>query len=456
VQNIKTLWHLPQWGVLAHSRFMKKIVILFSIFSILVPALSFAQGIQDFTDDDYQAALKKESRVIFYSFSTAMALSVDGLKEIRGAATDLHSQVILLADPSSTEQDIRAATGATVRYQKSGKLRDMGIQLHYPSLVIANNHRVVGNRIVGFKSRNGYVTLISDRLKLPWQETFRVSGTVSLPRPMNDFFKPLYGTDFIASGNSTPNFLLNLRTSGSFDLPNDDWGDPGPTPDSQFIALLGFDGLAWFSVSDILTTADPAQLTQLLKDPGLVTYQSMGLLASTSLYRALGAVSSSANPTRLIFRDYEKRYRPDGKPAIAPVREWQPVCVGKRISIPMMSKTGLYLSGSYEGTLRVFRIGPDAKSCEQVFDTKAVTGKADFSADDRSILYVSRTENPTTRKKVDAIFLADLTRKEKKAIYYAAEGTQLAFPGFMSSDRIVVYDKTARKLLVLDRGRLIN
>ena len=182
----------------------------------------------------------------------------------------------------------------------------------------------------------------------------------------------------------------------------------------------------------------------------------MGILAATATYRALGAVSSSTNPTKLIFRDYEKRYRPDGKPTIAPVREWQPVCEGKKISIPMMSKTGLYLSGSHEGTLKVFRIGPDAKLCEQVFDSKAVTGKADFSADDRFILYVTRAEDPATHKTVDVIFLADFTRNDKKAIYYAADGSQLAFPGFMSPDRIVAYNKTSRKLLILDRSRIID
>jgi hypothetical protein len=431
---------------------MKKAVLLFFL---LMPALNLAQGIPDFTDADYQNALKKESRVIFYSFSTAMTLSVDGLKEIRNAAADLHAEVILLADPTSTKEDIRAVTSAPIRYQKSSKLRDMGLQLHYPSLIVADNHKIAGNRIEGFKTRSGYVTLISDLLKLSWKETFRVSGNISLPRPMNDFFKPIYGTDFIVSGNSTPSYLLNIRTQGNFDLPNDDWGDPGATPDGQFVTLLGFDGLAWFSVSDILT-GPPADLKQLLKDPGLVTYPSMGWVAATSTYRALGAVSSATNPRKLIFRDYEKRYRPDGKPTIAPLKEWQAVCERKKISIPMMSKTGLYLSGSHEGTLKVFRIGTDAKTCKQVFDSKAVTGKADFSADDHFILYVSRTQEPTTHKSADAIFLADVTRNEKKAIYYATDDSQLAFPGFMSSDRIVAYNKTSRKLLILDRSRIID
>jgi len=437
----------------ADSDSLKKVIILFFF---LVPALSLAQGVQDFTDDDYQMALKKESRVLFYSFSTAMPLSVNGLKEIRSAAAELHAQVILLADPSSTEEDIRAVTGAQIRYQRSRELRDLGIQLHYPSVVVSNNHKVVGSRIEGFKSRDGYVTVISDLLKLPWKETFRVSGTVAPPRPMNDFFKPLYGTEFIISGNSTPSFLLNLRTQGSFDLPNDDWGEPGASPDNQFITLLGFDGLAWFSVSDILTTADPSQLVQLLKDPGLVTDPSMGLLPASSTYRVLGAVSSSPNPTRLIFRDYESVYRADGKPTISPVREWRPVCEGKQISIPMISKTGLYLSGSHAGTMKVFRIGSDAKDCEQVFDSKSVTGKADFSADDRFILYVSRAEDPETRKSVDAIFLSDLARNEKKPIYYASDGSQLAFPAFMSPDRFVTYNKASRKLLIVERTRIIN
>jgi hypothetical protein len=424
-------------------------------FSLLMPMLGFGQGIQNFTDADYQAALTKESRILFYCFSTAMPLSLDGLKEIRNAATDLRAQLILLADPSSAPGDIRAVTSAAVKYQRSAKLRDMGVQLHYPSVVIANNHKVVGRPVAGFRTRDGYVTAISDLLKLPWKEIFRLSGTVALPRPMNDFFKPIYGTDFIVSGNSTPSFLLNIKTQGNFDLPNDDWGDPGPTPDGQFVTLLGFDGLAWFSISDVLA-GPPADLKQLLKDPGLVTYQSMGLVNSTSRYRALGAVSSSTNPTRLIFRDYDKRNRADGKPTIAPVSEWQPVCEGKRISIPMMSKTGLYLSGSHEGTMKVFRIGPDAKTCEQVFDSKAITGKADFSADDRFIVYVSRVEDPSTRKTVDAVVLTDVVRNERKAIYYASDGGQLAFPGFMSSDRIVAYEKTLRKLVVLDRSRVIN
>ena len=122
----------------------------------------------------------------------------------------------------------------------------------------------------------------------------------------------------------------------------------------------------------------------------------------------------------------------------------------------MMSKSGQLLAGSYQGTLRVFRIAPDASACEELFDTKAVTGKADFSRDDRFLIYVTRAENPITRNTVDAIVLADLHNKTTKPIIYGETGAQLAFPGFANPDRIVVYDQASKKLLTIERTRVIR
>ncbi|HTG74540.1 MAG TPA: hypothetical protein VMB70_12260, partial [Terriglobia bacterium] len=190
-------------------------------------------------------------------------------------------------------------------------------------------------------------------------------------------------------------------------------------------------------------------------DPGLRTYQSVGQLSS-SRYRVLGSLSSSTNPAGLIVRDYESTARSDGGKTITPLAEWRRVCDGKQISIPMMSKTGDLLSGSHEGTLRVFRLGADASVCDEVFDAKVVTGKADFSRDDRFLTYVTRLENPVTRMMVDTVILADLHKGTSKPIHYGDTAAQLAFPGFMSPDRIVVYDQTSRKFLVIDRTRTIQ
>jgi hypothetical protein len=180
----------------------------------------------------------------------------------------------------------------------------------------------------------------------------------------------------------------------------------------------------------------------------------MGQLDS-GVHRVLGAVTSSTNPAGLIIRDYQKRDRPDGGATISPLQEWRSVCDGKIIAIPMLSKTGLYLSGTFNGTTRVFRIGPNASECVEVFDSGVVSGKADFSVDDRYIVYVSRAEQPNKRVQVDAVFLADLQDRSVQPIFYAGPDTQLAFPAFMTADRVVVFDQTASQLIVLDRTRRI-
>jgi hypothetical protein len=417
----------------------------------LAPALQLAQGVPDFTDQDYARMMRTESRILFYSLSPSMPLSVEGLKEIRTAAGALRATLVPLADPGATASELLSLGEPQIRYQKSGRLRDLGLQLHYPSVLVSNNHNVVGSPIAGFKTRSAYVTFVSDLLKLPWKEEFQISGEVALPRPMNTFFKPVYGTGLIASGsNSIGNYLFNLETSESFNIPSH--GDPGPSPDAAFVTILnGVGGLEWFSTDDTLRSGRPKQL---FRDPGLRTYQSVGQLGP-SKYRVLGALSSSTDPAGLIVRDYESTIADGGGGAIVPSAEWRAVCEGKRISIPMMSKTGQLLSGSFEGTLRIFRIGPDARDCEEVFDTGAVTGKADFNRDDTALVYISRAQNPRTGIAVDTIFLADLRARTVKPIYYG-DTSQLAFPGFMSPDRLVVYEQASKKLLTLEKTRVLQ
>ena len=409
---------------------------------------------KDFTDPDLEKALQQQSRVLFYSFSPGMQLSVSGLNEIRNAASDVRAQVVFLLDPLTTEAELVASSIPAdillqIQYQKSRRLRDLGIQLHYPSVVVSGNHRLVGAPIAGFKSREGYVTLVSDALKLSWKETFQVSKEVELPRPMGQqFFKPLYGTDFIILGWAS--YLFNVKTSEILDI-GPFGGDSAASPDGEFITFIS-GGLSWLAVSDIFAKAP----VLLLKDPGLRTYQSMGLLPASSTYRVLGAESSSTAPTGLLFRDYQPIAREGGGKTITPISSWQRLCDDKRISIPMMSKTGLYLSGMHEGTLRAFRIGEKGTQCVEVFDSQSVTGKADFSVDDRTLIYVSRAQGPTSTITVDTLFLADLSANRAKPIYHAPEGSQLFFPGFLNSDEIVVYDRASKKMIVIARTRTVD
>ena len=417
----------------------------------LLPALTMAQEIGSFSDQDYERILKAESRVLFYSVSPSMPLSVEGMKEIRHAASALRATLIVLADPSADPKDISTLAEPQIRYQRSSRLRDQGIQLHYPSVIVSDDHRVAGPPIAGFKTRTGYVTLLSDLLKLKWTEEFQVAEHVALPLRMNPFFKPLYGTDFIVSGNAARgNYIFNVKTAATFGIP---WsGDPGPSPDGEFVTILDSSGLYWFAISEILSgnTRD-----LIFFDPGLRTYQSVGQLSS-STYRVLGALSSSTNPAGLLARDFESKRQEGGGKTLTPLSEWRSVCDGKRIAIPMLSKSGHLLAGSYQGTLRVFRVGVDAAGCEEIFDTQSVSGKADFSRDDRFLTYVTRSENPRTGTAVDTIILADLSTNSTKPIYFAESGIQLAFPAFMNPDCIVVYDQTSQELITIELTRIVE
>jgi len=156
----------------------------------------------------------------------------------------------------------------------------------------------------------------------------------------------------------------------------------------------------------------------------------------------------------LFFRDYAKKVREDGGTTVHAITAWQRLCQDKQISIPMMSKTGLYLSGSHQGSTKVFRVAEDGKVCEEIFDSKMVTGKADFSEDDRSLVFVSRAEDAESHKTADAVFLADLPNNRIKTIYYGSAGGPLFFPGFLTENRIVIYERA--KIIVLERARAIN
>lgn len=426
-----------------------------SILMLLVPPQSGVIG--DFTDSDLAEWVRTKPRVLFYSVTPAMPLSVEGIRDAQQAAEALRAEVVFLLDPSASGEAMMDAargagiTGIPILYQKSAQLRDHGIQLHYPSMVLADAGKVAGPPIPGYKNAGAYAALIAERLGLSFKEAFQMRAAVPVPLAINAFFKPLYGTDYIVGGRGADGYLLNLKTGNAIRIPNGDWSDPGTSLDGEFITLLGHSGLAWYSTADILA----GRVLRLAKDAGLTTYQSMGTLPGSGSYRVLGAVSSSLDPAGLIVRDHVRTMRQDGGANIQPVGPWAPVCGGRQIAIPMLSKKGFLLSGIEAGTLKVFRIGEDAKTCEPVFDTKKTTGKADFSADDRLLAFVSRAEHPETKQTVDTVFVADLPNDRLEPIYYGDEDSQLEFPGFISEGRLVVYEKNKERILTLERVRTV-
>ena len=91
-------------GFCLSSVSMKRLSVLVLLL-LLLSSWAPAQAIRNFTDDDYQKTLRNDSRVLFYSFSPSMPLSLEGLKEVRPAHA-LHATVVVLADPAAAPTDI--------------------------------------------------------------------------------------------------------------------------------------------------------------------------------------------------------------------------------------------------------------------------------------------------------------------------------------------------------------
>jgi hypothetical protein len=430
---------------------MKK-AFLFSVCFGLFSSVSFALG--NFNDTKLASLLSTGSEGLIYTLSTKMPLSIEGVGEALKVSANLKLPITFLVDKNDKEADVLAALSSksfsiSVEYLDSSVLVASGMNLHFPSLAIYQGKKLVGAPIAGFKSANGYAVLISGSLGLKLQSTFLMTKQTPVPRSMSYFYKPLYGTDYFMSGDSSPNYLFNIRTDKIFDIPNDDWGDPSGTPDGEFVTLLGFDGVAWFLVSDILA----GKTTKLLKDPGLTKYQSLGMYKNSTgetVYRMVGAVTSSTSPTGLIFRDFKKTVDAAGKPSVSPIMSWAAICASKNISIPMISKTGYLLSGRESGVMKVFRIGSDGKDCTEVANTGQITGKADFSMDDDELLYVAPSASGN-----QGVYLFSLSKNTATLIYEAAASVSLSFPGFYSTDLVSVLDDTNDKIVFLERTLVI-
>src|SRR4029434_635517 len=93
------------------------------LFLLMLSSVTSAQTSPSFSNADYQRILRDDSRVLFYSLSPGMPLSLDGLKEIRSAAEDLHARLVVLADPAATAKEIASIDDPEVRVQKSSQLR---------------------------------------------------------------------------------------------------------------------------------------------------------------------------------------------------------------------------------------------------------------------------------------------------------------------------------------------
>lgn len=115
-----------------------------------------------FSDASLNELLKKYRRGIIYVWSPNMPFSVQGMDVIRAAGRRMKIPVFMLADPHASRVDVNRVVASLPN--ESFELFQRGVGVHYPTIVMFKNGRIVGPSLPGVKSESIYQELILERL----------------------------------------------------------------------------------------------------------------------------------------------------------------------------------------------------------------------------------------------------------------------------------------------------
>lgn len=123
---------------------------------------------EPFTEAEFKQALAesktRNERVIFYTWSPHMYLSLTGLDDLRRDAGG--ARVIPILDPNASQKvakKIQAEHGwpaDVLRTLASETLLKRGLLTHYPSYTLAKDGHLVGPTIAGYKHPEGLRSIV--------------------------------------------------------------------------------------------------------------------------------------------------------------------------------------------------------------------------------------------------------------------------------------------------------
>lgn len=296
---------------------------------------------------------------------------------------------------------------------------------------------------------------------------------------------PPQGKHFLAGQwygySSLSNYLVNrddpasrIRTPGNYDLV--------PTPEGEFVVvptksipnLPGVSdvspGVTFYRTADLMDAA-PASLHPGSKDMNVTsltakfayreetavgtspdtnqaldgTYVTLGALTgptgfgNSRTYRAIGEKPQPDGnfpnfgyyPSSLEFRDFTAQFDPATRKLLSfgpkdnlPAR---PLCPGLKLKLPMLSKTGLYLSAldvpdtntstsTTSGTTKIFRVDASG-GCKEVLDLGMKVGKVDFNYNDTRIAF--HADSYTAARGLTNEWFSGVSRMVAKNVFVA-------------------------------------
>lgn len=137
----------------------KKLLAL--ILVVTFSSVAFAGQIRPlFTDTTlndllFRSAISQTSGVI-YTWSPRMNLSLLGIAELQSICNELKLELVILLDPAISDEEANSVRKPFYEYLipsyrlHSAWLLNMGIRVHYPSLVIFKNGKIIGSFRPGY------------------------------------------------------------------------------------------------------------------------------------------------------------------------------------------------------------------------------------------------------------------------------------------------------------------
>lgn len=387
-----------------------------------------------------------------YIFAPEMPLSLAGKDRARSAATGL-GVAFMAVEADSLYRHTSSDEEKTDLTQLFDRVVAAGAGIHYPSLVLVEDGRVVGPAITGFKSEDAYReaitasfdgTMSGSLSELPWSmRTPAATAVRQLPLPDGTGFymRVVPGRRMVSLAANGRNLLLDLNSG--------DWGwAPGeldliPSPDGKLMVTPDrkIGGLRFFDArrATLSGASEVSGLSEIHVDWSIRDqYPSIGVLhgdqritLEETAYRVLTGWGQQGR-----FRDYGITWRAD-LVSVRPLRKLTVLCEDVRLSLPMISPDGQRVVGRDEssGTTKIFDID-SAGRCVEAWDTGLSSGKGAWSLDgDRVVFDVPRQQS--SRAKIEGLVVFSALDGVMSLLLPEGQPPDLRFPDFVGGDSIV-------------------
>lgn len=115
-----------------------------------------------FSDIDLHKTIRQHEWGVFYFWTPAMPLSIEGISEIKKAMNKIKGHLVILADPKAEALEIqnlistKKISSADARRFTSNQLLLLDIKMHYPGILVFKNGKISNRSYLGFKKMEMY------------------------------------------------------------------------------------------------------------------------------------------------------------------------------------------------------------------------------------------------------------------------------------------------------------